>query len=71
MKCIAVGAEHTAQLHLVRTHHVRRLQAEEAPCNEECTGATKVFGNEFEVCGQCDESRRIAQAQVTLREYGG
>jgi len=38
MKCIAVGAEHTARVHLVWTHHVRRLRAEVAPCSEECTG---------------------------------
>jgi hypothetical protein len=33
--------------------------------------ATKAFEAHYEVCGECNEPRRIAQAQVALREYGG
>jgi hypothetical protein len=33
--------------------------------------ATKAFEAHYEVCGECNESRRIAMAQVTLRDYGG
>ena len=33
--------------------------------------ATRAFEAHYEVCGECNEPRRIAQAQVALREYGG
>ncbi|HMG22231.1 MAG TPA: phage tail tip lysozyme [Kofleriaceae bacterium] len=32
--------------------------------------ATRAFEEHYEVCGTCNEPRRIAQAQVALREYG-
>jgi hypothetical protein len=33
--------------------------------------ATTVFETKYEICGDCEESNRIAQAQTTLRNYGG
>jgi hypothetical protein len=32
--------------------------------------ATRVFEKRFEICGECNEPRRVAQAQTTLRNYG-
>lgn len=32
--------------------------------------ATRVFEKKYEICGDCAESNRIAQAQTTLRNYG-
>ncbi|HJZ88732.1 MAG TPA: phage tail tip lysozyme [Polyangia bacterium] len=34
------------------------------------TDATIVFENQFEICGQCNESQRIAYAQSVLNAYG-
>lgn len=33
--------------------------------------ATRAFEAHYEVCGTCNEPRRIAMAQTALREYGG
>jgi hypothetical protein len=33
--------------------------------------ATRAFEAHYEICGECNEPRRIAMAQGTLRDYGG
>ena len=35
------------------------------------SAATVVFQTDFEGCGQCDQSNRIADAEAVLRAYGG
>ena len=32
--------------------------------------ATRVFETKYEICGECNEPRRVAEAQTTLRNYG-
>jgi len=32
--------------------------------------ATRVFEKKYEICGECNEPRRVAEAQSTLRNYG-
>jgi hypothetical protein len=32
--------------------------------------ATRVFERKYEICGECNEPRRVAEAQTTLRNFG-
>jgi hypothetical protein len=32
--------------------------------------ATRVFEKKYEICGECNEPRRVAEARTTLRNYG-